>query len=486
MPIPTVERLGDEIGQTNVILRNDRTVPRPPLGADADPTTAHERAPARTLRRANGSDVASPLAEKEDLPAHGSSFRRMLPARLPRDNEVMTATLDHPVSGDWHLDLVRTWWDRLRAWDDQHQLRSDAGIAALLLVLCGVFPRFGVQRPEHAAFQAALILPLIWRRRAPTAVFCVIAMVAFVQWLVTDPLPADGALLVALFTLAVHESPRRALMGTAVMTAGVVMASVRWAPAGDVFKSFVFLTGLVVAALCTGIALRTWRSYMDAVVERTRQLESERDQQARLAATAERSRIAREMHDVVAHNVSIMVTLADGAQATADGHPAQAKEAMADVSATGRQALNDMRHLLGILRIDEEEIDRQPQPQLSGLPRLIEGVSATGLEVEFTEKGSNFELPAGVQLTIYRIVQESLTNILKHADAPSASRVTLTFDAPFVDVSVCNDGKVVDSRPEGHGIGGMRERAAISGGVLVAGPKRDGGWEVEARVRVDQ
>jgi signal transduction histidine kinase len=411
----------------------------------------------------------------------------MLPCLRPRDNGVMSAsTLERPVSGDWHLDRIRTWWDRLRSWDQSHRLWSDAGVAALLLVFCGVFPRFGVQRPEHAAFQLALILPLIWRRRAPTVVFGVIAMVAFVQWLVTDPLPADLALLVALFTLAVHESPRRALMGAAVMMAGVVMASVRWAPAGDVVKSFVFLTGLVVAALFTGIALRTWRSYLDAVVERTRQLESERDQQARLAATAERSRIAREMHDVVAHNVSIMVTLADGALATADGHPAQAKEAMADVSKTGRQALNDMRHLLGILRIDEEGIDRQPQPQLSGLPRLIEGVSATGLEVEFREEGSSFELPAGVQLTIYRIVQESLTNILKHADAPSSSRVTLRFDAPFVDVCVCNDGRVVDSGPEGHGIGGMRERAAISGGVLVAGPKSEGGWEVGARVRVDQ
>jgi signal transduction histidine kinase len=394
--------------------------------------------------------------------------------------------MDRPVSGDWHLDVIRAWWDRLRAWDDQHQLWSDAGVAALLLVFSSVLPRFGVQRLEHVAFQVALILPLIWRRRAPTVVFSVIAVVAFVQWLVTDPLPADVALLVALFTLAVHAPPRRALLGTAVLMAGVIMASVRWAPAGDVIKSFVFLTGLVVAALFTGIALRTWRSYLDAVMVRTRQLESDRDQQAKLAAVAERSRIAREMHDVVAHNVSIMVTLADGALATADGHPDQAKEAMADVSATGRQALNDMRHLLGILRTDEDGVDRQPQPQLSGLPRLIEGVSATGLKVEFKEEGSSFELPAGVQLTIYRIVQESLTNILKHADAPTASQVTLTFDAPFVDVCVCNDGEVVDARPEGHGIGGMRERATISGGVLVAGPKLDGGWEVEARVRVDR
>jgi signal transduction histidine kinase len=422
------------------------------------------------------------------FPVRGSSLRGMLPWLLPRDNGVMAAsTMDRLMSGEWHLEPLRTWWDRLRTWDDNHQLWSDAGVAALLLVICSVSPpRFGGHRLEHAAFQLALILPLIWRRRAPTVAFSVIAAVAFIQWLVTDPLPADVALLVALFTLAVHASPKRALLGAAVLMAGVIMASIRWAPAGDVIKSLVFLTGLVVAALFTGTALRTWRSYLDAVSARTRQLESERDQQAKLAAAAERSRIAREMHDVVAHNVSIMVTLADGALATADGHPDKAKEAMADVSATGRQALNDMRHLLGILRTDDVGFDLQPQPQLSGLPRLIQGVSATGLTVEFQERGTPFELPAGVQLTIYRIVQESLTNILKHADAPSCSRVTLTFDAPLVDVCVCNDGKLVDPTGEGHGIGGMRERAAVSGGALRAGPRPEGGWQVEARVRVDQ
>ncbi len=391
------------------------------------------------------------------------------------------------MSGDRHLDTVRGWWDHLREWDSDHPLWCDAAVAVLLLIACSLAPRsLGVHGPENIVIQTALILPLIWRRRAPTLVFLIIASVAFIQWLVTVALPADVSLLIALFTLAVHAPPKRALTGAGVMMAGVIMASIRWAPAGDVGKSLVFLTGLVVASLFAGFTLRTWRSYMDSLVERTKKLEVERDQQAKLAAAAERSRIAREMHDVVAHNVSIMVTLADGALATADVHPSKAKEAMADVSATGRLALTDMRHLLGVLRADDVAVDLKPQPQLSGVPQLIHGVCATGLQVEFEEVGPPFALPPGVELTLYRIVQESLTNVLKHAEAASTARVTLTFDAPFVDVHVCNDGNLARPSPDGHGLDGMRQRAAVTGGTLIAGPQPEGGWEVMARVRVDR
>ncbi len=390
------------------------------------------------------------------------------------------------VPGEWHFESVRAAWDRLREWDHAHQLQSDAGAALVLLAVCLVFPRtFDVGWVENLGFQAALVLPLIWRRRTPWNVFCVIAVVAFVKWLVTNPLPADVALLVALFTLAVHASPKRALVGAAALEAGVIMASIRWAPAGDVDKSLIFLTGLVLAALFIGFTLRTWRSYMDSLLEQTRQLELERDQQTQLAAAAERARIAREMHDVVAHNVSIMVTLADGALATADAHPGQSREAIGDISATGRLALSDMRHLLGVLRADDQVVGREPQPSLSGLPKLIHGVRATGLTIEFEEAGEPFDVPPGIELTIYRIVQESLTNILKHARHPSAAQVKLTFDAPFVNVYVRDDGKGAMPMAEGHGLGGMRERAAFCGGALIAGPQMDGGWEVMARIRAD-
>jgi signal transduction histidine kinase len=397
------------------------------------------------------------------------------------------STTDRPLASDWPADRIKVWWRRLRDWDANHQVWSDAGVVVVLLVACLTFPGGYVEQGrKELLLQIALILPLIWRRRAPSLVFSTIAGVAFVQWLTSVPLLADVALLVALFTLAVHASPRRALLGAVVVMAGAIMASVRWVPGGDIVKSVVFLTGLLVAALFTGIALRTWRSYMDSLVERTRRLEYESEQQAMLAAAAERSRIAREMHDVIAHSVSIMVTLADGALATLDAHPTTAKEAMADVSATGRLALTDMRHLLGVLRSDETAVDREPQPQFSEIPRLLKGVRATGLDVEFAQRGNPFGVPPGVELTVFRIVQESLTNVLKHAREPSTAHVTLTFDAPFVDVRVRDDGERVGPSREGHGLGGMRERATISGGLLAAGPSEEGGWEVTARVKAVQ
>jgi len=402
--------------------------------------------------------------------------------------ENVTVTKSATASGDSTARLVaalRSWGEGFGDWDRDHRYVTDSVIALALFMVSVLFPyKYGVERAENYVFQIALVAPLIWRRRAPSLVFVVIALVALLQWLIADPVLADAALLVALFTLAVHAPARRAVAGAVVLSAGVLMASVRWAPAGDVAKSLLFLNGLVVAALCAGIALRSSLRYVEAQAERTAQLELERDQQALLAAAAERARIAREMHDVVAHNVSIMVTLADGALAAADSHPDRAKEAMADVSATGRLALTDMRRLLGVLRA-EEETGRQPQPQLAGLPELVHGVRSTGLAVEFDEDGVPFTLPSGVELTIFRIVQESLTNVLKHADEASSARVTLVYDEPFVDITIRDDGKPTQRGDEGHGLLGMRERATTCGGELSAGPTLEGGWKVAARVRVD-
>jgi signal transduction histidine kinase len=326
---------------------------------------------------------------------------------------------------------------------------------------------------------------LIWRRRSPSLVFSFIAVVAFMQWLTGVPLAADLALLVALFTLAVHDTPRRALVGAGVLEVGAIMAAIKWAPAGDVGKSLFFITGLVAAALFIGLTLRTWRDYMDSLLERAKRLELERDQQAQIASAAERARIAREMHDVVAHNVSIMVTLADGARAVSVRDPQRAGEAMAEVSEAGRLALADMRHLLGVLRTGDDSTGREPQPRLCDLPRLIQGVQTTGLHVRLAEQGESFDVPPGTGLTVYRIVQESLTNVVKHAEAASAVEVDLLFDAPFISIAVCNDGDPVEGRSEGHGLEGMRERAAMYGGALIAGPRASGGWEVRAKVRAD-
>jgi signal transduction histidine kinase len=395
------------------------------------------------------------------------------------------AASDAPATG--HFESIRASWDRFRAWDSDHRLWTDGALAAVLLIGCLLFNRsFGGNHAVNALLQIGLVLPLVWRRRAPSAVFAVLATVAFVQWLVAVPLPADLALLVALFTLAVHATPVRALVGAGILEGGVLMATFRWRPVGDTaFASIVFLSGMVAAALFVGLTLRTWRAYMDTLVERANRLELERDQRARLAAAAERSRIAREMHDVVAHNVSIMVTLAEGARAATGSNPAGAAEAMGEVSSTGRLALADMRSLLGVLHDQGERADLAPQPDLSTLPTLIDGVQSTGIAVELDQRGARFEVPPGIGLTVYRMVQESLTNVLKHGDGVSQAVVTLGYEYPYIALSVRDDGAVARSGVGGHGLRGMRERAAVCGGRLTAGPHPDGGWEVCSRLRVD-
>ena len=245
-------------------------------------------------------------------------------------------------------------------------------------------------------FVAALIFPLVFRRRAPMTVFLIIAAVAFVQWLVTGPALADVSLLVALYTVALESEWVLVASASVILEAGVVMATVRWRPTGNDVKSFVFLTGLAFTALLAGVVVRALRSQLDWLAERAERLEVERDQQASLAAAAERARIAREMHDVVSHNIQVMVTLADAASRAQASDPARAVEAMQEVSSTGRQALTDMRRMLGVLREDPAgggggngaaRPSFAPQPGLRDLDALVERVRGTGLAVSVDAVG---------------------------------------------------------------------------------------------------
>jgi signal transduction histidine kinase len=356
---------------------------------------------------------------------------------------------------------------------------------------------------------AALTFPLVFRRRAPMTVFLVIAAVAFVQWLVTGPGLADVALLVALFTVAVESEWPLVTAAVVILEAGVVMATLRWEPELNNVQAIVFLTGLVFTALLAGVVVRALRSQLDWLAERAERLEVERDQQASLAAAAERARIAREMHDVVSHNIQVMVTLADAASLAQTSDPDRAAEAVHEVSSTGRQALTDMRRMLGVLRDGAEPVPGDsaavsgngrgsgsgrspyaPQPGLGELPALVDRVRGTGLDVSVRRVGVPFEVSGAAGLTVYRVVQEALTNALKHAEQARAVEVELSFADPDVAVRVTDDGRSAVVAPAGtaaggggHGLAGMAERATAFGGTLRAGPRPTGGWEVEAVLR---
>ncbi|MET8546156.1 histidine kinase, partial [Kitasatospora sp. NPDC004799] len=366
----------------------------------------------------------------------------------------------------------------------------DALLPALLL-LNAVTTQAPRDLPVAGALTAALALPLVWRRRAPRAVFAAVAAAAFVQWLADVQLPADIALLVALYTVAAHAGRRGALVAGAVVEAGALLACLRWVPDGAFPTPFVALTAMTVAAAVLGVNVRTTRAYLAALEERAARLEREQRQQARLAVAEERTRIAREMHDIVTHNLSVMVALSDAAVYAQRSSPDTTTAAMLQVAETGRQALTDMRRSLGILRTDEPDARRHPLPGIAQLDALAEQMGAAGLPTRLDVHGGHGHVPATAQLTVYRLVQEALTNTLKHTPPGTRATVRIRCSAETVTVDVTDTGPCPPPPaattaaavvPSGHGIPGMRERAAAYGGELRAGPLPDGGWAVRTRL----
>jgi signal transduction histidine kinase len=380
-------------------------------------------------------------------------------------------------------------------------------LALGLFLVCSGWFSFSKVSHSDLWFVAGLTLPLILRRRAPIIVFMVIAIVAFAQWSTTSPLVADSALLVALYTVTAECDWLAVVVAALILEIGVILATERWTPIGNYSKSLIFLTGMAAASLFAGVVVRALRSQIDWLAERAVRLEFERDQQTFLAAAAERARIAREMHDVVSHNIQVMVTLADAAAVAQRTDPGRATEAMHDVSHTGRQALSDMRRLLGLLRDGQDTAGTArtparsadafaPQPGLGELEGLAERVRSTGLTVTLTRSGTPFALSGGAELTVFRIAQEALTNTMKHATSARSVAISLTFDDPVVTLIVVDDGRPPGaSRPDGaaptgpgrtgggHGVVGMTERAAAFDGSLVAGPHPSGGWQVAVTLR---
>ena len=388
---------------------------------------------------------------------------------------------------------------RLTGWLRARPLLADALLAGLLAAFSLVALVYangdcdGACRPGGTAATGLILaqtLPLAWRRRHPLAVSLVTGLATAGYGLapypdLAMPVPVGG--LVGMYSVAAWGSRRAALVagGVAAAVVAVVMSLPR-TDADLVDAAFASL-GLA-GAWVLGDRARVQRALAAELSDRAVRLEREREGEARRAVASERARIARELHDVVAHHVSMMVVQAEAGPLAVERDPARAAGAFEAIAATGRQALVEMRRLLGVLRGDGQAPSLAPQPGLDQVPSLVEQVGRAGLEVELVVEGEKAPLPAGVELSAYRIVQEALTNAVRHA-GPGRARVLVRYGERDLELTVRDDGGGGAAAPaggpptrSGQGLVGMRERVSLFGGELHAGPGPDGGFTVAARL----
>lgn len=390
---------------------------------------------------------------------------------------------------DRRVETPRPWTlsDRANRWFDRLLVLALFG----LMVLLG----WGAIGSVETLLCTLQVVPLWWRRRHPTAVLTAVVLASALQvFLISDPLPSQ-----VVFPIAVYSATRWGgrWMPTVSLTVTVLAAAVaswswtheyarHWT---DYVGFFVTAAALAVSAWALGLANRQRDQHLVGLVERARQAERMAERDIALAAQDERSRIAREMHDVVAHGLSVMVVQADGARYAAPKDPQVAVEALETIAATGRQSLQEMRRLLGLLRVGDSGV--APQPRLADVPRLVGEAAAAGMQVEADfgegEGGDSSRLAdvgEGVGLAVYRVVQEALTNVRKHAGPDARVKVRVVRTPHHVEFSVTDDGRGAAASPDGAGLGllGMEERVSVHGGELESGPATGGGWQVQGRI----
>ncbi|MGW2653211.1 sensor histidine kinase [Streptomyces sp. NPDC001478] len=326
------------------------------------------------------------------------------------------------------------------------------------------------------------VVPLIARRRAPVAVLVAVLATGALYRLAVDgpgqPLPYTG--LVALYTVAERSSARKRV-AIGVLTAAGVVVSV--GVGGNELRELLFSLFVFAAAYAFGRFAVTRKAYLRAVEDRARQLELTHRIEAERAAVRERARIAREMHDILSHAVSLMIVQAEAGPVAVRTAPERAEAAFDAISETGRDAMVQLRRMLGVLREDASAPDspRSPQPSLDGIGALVERVGAGGPAVSYEVTGEAGPVGQVVGTTVYRIVQEALTNVVRHADAGTA-RVVLDHGREALTVTVTDDGRGPGGGV-GHGLTGIRERAAAHGGTVCTGPGPDGrGFRVEVMI----
>jgi signal transduction histidine kinase len=335
-----------------------------------------------------------------------------------------------------------------------------------------------------AAATALIVLPLLARRRfpfaAPVSVWVIASAVAFIDGrIAVFTVAAYAAGMAASFLLGNLRDPFLARVGLAIVVAGaaIVVYNDPSHTAGD----FVFIPVLFGILWLAGFALATRAAQAEAAEERASLAEREREAAARIAVAEERARIARELHDVVAHAMSVMVLQVGAVRHRLPADRDEDARALGDVEQAGRRALAEMRRLLGAMRRDGEDAELAPQPGLSGLHSLVEEVGRAGLPAEVHIDGEPFPLPQAMDLSAYRIVQEGLTNALKHAHASRAD-VTVRYSPDELQIEVRDNGRGGTSDGPGHGLVGVRERVKIYGGEMTAGAANGGGFVLNARL----
>ncbi len=365
---------------------------------------------------------------------------------------------------------------RFAGWYEEHTLGGDAVLAAVLLLVFALPADISADTGAltDVAFSTALIACVPFRRRAPVAVFAAVSVICLVQLALLDHIVAgDVVALIALYTVVAYgPAPLVGAAATACMVAGAVLAAVRW-DAQSEQASEVDVAFSTVASTLLAAVLGAWRR-------------SRRDQLAALeerGAALERARIARELHDIVAHSLSVMVVQADGAAAAAEQRPAAAAASLRTIADTGRDALGQMRRLLGVLR-EEREVETAPQPGAAQLDALVAQVARAGLPASLSVQGEPRPLEPAADVALYRVAQEALTNVLKHAGPVRRVDVEVRY-GDAVELVVRDDGQGSRAAGDGRGQGliGMRERVELHEGTLDAGPREGGGFEVRAVIR---
>jgi signal transduction histidine kinase len=367
-------------------------------------------------------------------------------------------------------------------------MRRDIVIAAILTVVTQVelWTNDGVEDPfavQVASF-ALMTVPLAWRRAAPLAAGAAVSLGFAAQTILAGDAPVVGGLIAAIlitYSVAAYTEGRDVWLGAAFVTIGVVLSAL-WdedkRSLGDTLGNLLIF-GVIFAL---GRVVRARQERADTLEVSVR----EHEERARRAVAEERARIARELHDVIAHNVSAMVLQAGAARQVLDTDPARVRDPLLSIEHSGREAIAEMRRLLGILRENGGALSLAPQPGVDRLDELAEQARAAGLTVDLRVEGDPTALPTGLALTAYRVVQEALTNAMKHA-GPAHVDVSVQHDARELVIDVADDGRGAHRGfAGGLGLIGMRERVSVYGGRLEAGPRPEGGFRVSARLPVTQ